>query len=174
MRQRRISEDEQPDKLHDQLQRAMIVDEEEVEQEQRVPTASQHERPSLRRRLISAVLGDRPSKVENMPPPHGVPHGVTEAVVYAEDVRVALVRGELRIFFCQSRNYCVLADTISDGDDKPYPPIEDSRLSIGCRVPESGFHSARMRVSINGRLKVHIEQFDVPAPEAHEMSAAGA
>lgn len=97
----------------------------------------------------------------------GVPHGVTRAIVFARCVRVDRDRcgGKPLIFFCESYDYAVVAESIDKADDGGYPDAADAEISTSGKIPAPGYYDARMRVSINGSIKVHIERFHAPKPE---------
>lgn len=127
--------------------------------------------------LHSATLVERGLKTSAVPTPEtpvpegtGVPHGVRSAIVYAEGVRVAHFDGQPFVYFCGSRNYQVLADTVRDGDDGQYPVVGKSRISASCAMPDDGIYPVRMRVSVNGSVAVHIEKIgDQAAEEAARL-----
>lgn len=140
---RPVSLHEQPHVLHDQLQRAAVVDS--------VPAAApQRFRPE---------------------PVYGLPHGVTDAIVYARNIRIDRSHGIPEIFFCHSHGYVVDGRTVKGADGGHYPPCEDTDISAGCRIPADGFHTARMRVGVNGAVHVHFEAFDVEVPELQTADA---
>ncbi len=113
--------------------------------------------------LVGARRLFQPSKTQFI----GVPHGVTRAIVLARNIEIRWKNGKPFIYFCQSNNYRVLAPTIDKFDNGDYPN-EDQCLVSGNIIPsDDGYYNSRMRVSVNGALKVHFEKlFPITATSA--------
>lgn len=106
----------------------------------------------------------------------GLPHGVVDATVYMENVRVENEQGVAPSFyFCHTRNYVADRQTTGGADNGRYPSVEKSNVSVECEVPPSGYYPALTSVSINGAVNVKILKFGVTAPEElKQLVAAGA
>lgn len=136
MRKQRLPIQGQPEVLADGLQNATIVNDLRVGERTSVP---------------------QPARV-------GVPHGVRAAIVRCRNLRLEWEGGHPAIYFCGTGNYEADASSVTDGDGSHHYPNEVFVSSSG-RLPErSGFYDARMRVSINGAVHVHIERM-VPAAD---------
>ena len=162
MQRRPVATHEQPEKLHAGLQAARVV----------TPVAAQatpQEEPvgagvvgTLRRigQSFMPSRAPRPAVAQT-----GLPHGVTEAIVYVRDVRVDTRNGTPEIYFCPTKDYLFDGRTLQGADHGSYPPVNRTNVSLGCKLPADGLHTARMRVGVNGAVNTHIEAFDVEVPE---------
>ena len=93
----------------------------------------------------------------------GVPHGVHSAIVWAHDVRIQWEEEQPLLFFCQSHNYRTLRSTLTGEDRQRYPHPARSFISVGTPIPFDGLFGARLRVSVNGSVSIHVEQFYKPS-----------
>lgn len=150
---RPIYKSEQPNVLVSNLQRAKRI-------------VTPDERPS--RILTSASHLFRSSNRLGI----GVPHGVRNAIVLVRNLRIEWPTEEHPLlFFCASHDFEVADSTIRDGDSLPYPDLSKCFLSTAAMVPtDDTFVGARMRVSINGSLSIHIERF-FPRQEFMSLNA---
>lgn len=121
---------EQPHVLHQELQKAAIVD----------------------RFALHGSPGGPDEEAHGM----GVPHGTEEVLVLARNVRVKHAEVP-QLYFCESHGYRALASSIKGGDEQEYPPYNRTYLGWDCDIPKSGYHTALLRVSLNGSIRVIVD-----------------
>lgn len=173
---RPIYRTEQPEALHRELHKARVVGETAP-----APTSQPvHASTGLVGMLlflwgcIASLWRTKPIPVHEVL--EGLPHGVTNATVYVENLRVEHHHGVLEptIYFCHTRNYLVDRKTLAGADNGKYPDIDRSNLSVDCPLPPNGNYSARLQVSVNGAVNVHIVEFEPKVPkELTQLATAG-
>lgn len=184
MSSRLLTTPEQPEKLHARLQEAAIIaavvaqPEPEVAKEPTTPRGKFATVTNWLKTMFSWAFSQRPSPKEEAPTAYtvvernaGVPHGVTEALVFVRNVNIIHNDSGTQVRFCNTNGYMAVASTLQGADGGNYPPIDRSRISLGCKLPSEGLHTARLRVSVNGHVCVHVEAFDVDMPKIEELAS---
>ncbi len=161
MRRRRLTKYEQPEKLHGGLQKARLI-----ELPPPLPRCSKTSHLGTIKAMVAWAVTWMWIYVKNSELGQcffkGVPHGVENATLYVRCIKVErTASGKLEYRFCPTQNYQVLTATIRGGDRKPYPSIDRTFLSLACKEPSPGYHTARARVTVNGSVHIHVEAFDV-------------
>ncbi len=185
MSSRPITTPEQPEKLHAHLQEAAIIaavphPEPEATKEPVAPHGKFATVTNFLKSIFRWAFSQRPTtpKKKEVPIAYtlvnkdaGVPHGVVDALVFVRNVNIVHAGNGTQVRFCHTTNYMAVESTLDGADGGNYPPIDRSRISLGCKLPSEGLHTARLRVSVNGRVTVHVEAFDVDMPKIEELAS---
>lgn len=83
----------------------------------------------------------------------GIPHGVVNLIVRAEDVYIDPLCRE--VAFCHSGRYRAV-DKVPKSDGLPYPSCDTVQTEMVCEVPKRGCYNVVMKVTVNGAVAVKI------------------
>lgn len=174
---RRVYQSEQPHVLHRELQKTLVVG----EAPEAVTKPAAVARTGFAGVLLLLWSYLFPQKkaapaCEVLPVSEGLPHGVVDAVVYFENFKVVNEQNvDPSFYFCHTKNYVADRRTTGGADNGQYPPIEKSRISIECAIPQSGFYPVKALISLNGEATVRVVEFNAVVPEElKQLIPAGA
>jgi|GEM_PF-6393838 len=178
--ERRMSHSEQAHRLLEELRHAVIVNEIPDEPAARPARELQQEERRPQRHGVFVTLfwivfnGLRRVCGYSLPPRYGdspwkqkagVPHGVVDAVVLAENVHVEVCNGKTEVRFCHSHSYLALKSTVRGGDYEEYSPPDQTNIAVEDAIlpTRTGDYRALMLVSLNGENNVKVQAF-LPQP----------